>query len=130
MRRRLVIITFVLVFIAIFDLKAQEIQFVTTEINYGAISKGANGVREFKFVNTGAAPLIITKATSSCTCLHILYVSYEPIMPGQTSTIKVKYDTQRVGMFQKYISVSSNAPIDFINLKVFGEVYADKALVE
>ena len=41
---------------------APEISFETETIDYGTIEKGANGVREFAFTNTGKQPLIISNA--------------------------------------------------------------------
>jgi hypothetical protein len=86
---------------------AQNIQFETFEINYGDITKGANGIREFKFTNVGSVPLIIQDAKGSCGCTVPTYPK-EPIMPGASSVIKVKYDTQRVGPFTKYITLTTN----------------------
>ena len=44
---------------------APEITFETEVINYGTLEKGADGVREFKFTNTGKSPLIISNARGS-----------------------------------------------------------------
>jgi hypothetical protein len=33
----------------------------------------------------------------------------EPIKPGASGTIKVKYDTQRTGAFDKKVTITSNA---------------------
>jgi hypothetical protein len=58
---------FIAVFFATISMAtAQKIEFETLDINYGEIVKGANGVREFKFKNTGSAPLIIESAQGSC----------------------------------------------------------------
>lgn len=48
---------------------AQEfatITFDSLEIDYGIINKGDDGVRQFKFTNTGTALLKITQVRSSC----------------------------------------------------------------
>jgi len=87
---------------------AQNIEFETLEINYGSIVKGANGVREFKFKNTGNAPLIIQHAQGSCGCTVPDYPR-EPIMPGESKVIRVSYDTQRVGDFTKTVALTSNS---------------------
>ena len=42
-----------------------KIEFESTVIDYGTIEKGADGVRVFKFTNTGNAPLIVSKVKSS-----------------------------------------------------------------
>jgi hypothetical protein len=77
-------------------------------IDYGNIKKGANGEREFVFTNTGTEPLIISNAQGSCGCTVPTWPK-EPIMPGQKSAIKVKYDTNRVGNFTKYVTLTTNA---------------------
>lgn len=105
-----------------FNSYAQEIKFAQSEIDYGSIEKGANGERVFKFTNTGAAPLIIQDAKGSCGCTVPTYPK-EPIMPGQSAEIKVKYDTQRVGPFTKYVTLTSNATNESsVRLKISGDV--------
>jgi len=99
--------------------KAAKIEFKTDVIDYGTIEKGADGVRVFKFTNTGNAPLIISKVKSSCGCT-IPSKPKEPIMPGQTGEIKVKYDTNRVNPFRKTITVTSNADTPTVALKIKG----------
>ena len=88
--------------------KAAKIEFKTDVIDYGTIEKGADGVRVFEFTNTGNAPLIITKVKSSCGCT-IPSKPEEPILPGETGEISVKYDTNRVMPIRKTITVTSNA---------------------
>ncbi|PIB29744.1 hypothetical protein BFP78_15310 [Gaetbulibacter sp. 5U11] len=101
--------------------KVAKIEFKDTTINYGTINKGDNGVRTFEFTNTGDAPLIITKVSSSCGCT-VPKKPEEPIMPGQTGEIEVKYDTQRVMPIRKTITVLSNAETPTVSLKIKGEV--------
>jgi hypothetical protein len=91
------------------NLSAQEITFETQKINYGTIPQGANGERYFSFTNTGAVPLIIQNAQKSCGCTIPTWPK-EPILPGEKSKIKVKYDTNRLGNFAKYVTITSNDP--------------------
>ncbi|OEK09112.1 hypothetical protein A8C32_13990 [Flavivirga aquatica] len=88
--------------------KAAKIEFKEDTIDYGTIEKGANGVRTFEFTNTGDAPLIISKVSSSCGCT-IPKKPKDPILPGKTGEIEVKYDTNRVNPIRKTITVISNA---------------------
>ncbi|HMC01326.1 MAG TPA: DUF1573 domain-containing protein [Flavobacteriaceae bacterium] len=108
-----------------FALNAQEkvakIEFKTDVIDYGTIEKGANGVRTFEFTNTGDAPLIITKVSSSCGCT-VPKKPDAPIMPGETGEIQVKYDTNRVMPIRKTITVISNSDTPTVALKIKGEV--------
>jgi hypothetical protein len=101
--------------IASFGLQAQEtnpnapeITFESEVIDFGTIEYASNGTREFVFTNTGREPLIITSARGSCGCT-VPAPPREPIAPGQKSSIKVTYDTKRVGPFVKTVTVESNA---------------------
>ena len=110
-----------------FSLTAQEtgakIEFKTETVDYGQITKGSNGVRVFEFTNTGDAPLIISKVSSSCGCT-IPKKPDGPILPGKTGEIQVKYDTNRVGPIRKAITVISNADTPTKVLKIKGEIKA------
>ena len=107
-----------------FTLQAQEtakIEFKSDVIDYGDIEKGSDGIRVFEFTNTGNVPLVITDVSSSCGCT-IPKKPEEPIPPGGTGEIEVKYDTQRVGPIRKTITVYSNADVPAKSLKIKGKV--------
>lgn len=107
-----------------FAVQAQEtakIEFKSDVIDYGEIMKGSDGVRVFEFTNTGNVPLVITDVTSSCGCT-IPEKPKDPIAPGETGEIKVKYDTQRVGPIRKTITVYSNAQEPAKSIKIKGKV--------
>lgn len=91
------------------NLSAQEITFETQKIDYGTITQGADGERYFSFTNTGATPLVILNAQKSCGCTIPTWPK-EPILPGEKAKIKVKYDTNRLGAFTKYVTITSNDP--------------------
>ena len=82
--------------------------FESETIDYGTIAHNADGKREFVFTNNGNKPLIITNATGSCGCT-VPSSPKEPIAPGASGVIGVKYATDRVGAFTKTVTVSSNA---------------------
>lgn len=103
--------------------KAAKIEFKSETVDYGEVNKGANGVRVFEFTNTGDAPLIISKVSSTCGCT-IPKKPEDPILPGKTGEIQVKYDTNRVGPIRKAITVISNATTPTKVLKIKGEVRA------
>lgn len=86
---------------------AQEIKFESTKIDYGSVEKNANGIRHFTFTNVGEAPLVIDTAIGSCGCTVPTWPK-EPILPGESAKLKVKYDTKRVGSFTKYITLTTN----------------------
>ena len=81
--------------------------FEKTEIDYGTVALGGDGVRIFKFKNTGTQPLVIKNARGSCGCTVPKWPN-EAIQPGKTATIEVKYDTSRSGAFTKDVYVETN----------------------
>lgn len=85
-----------------------KISFNEIEHNYGNIQKGGDGNCEFVFTNEGNEPLILSNVRASCGCTTPSWTK-EPIMPGQTGTIKVRYNTNNAGAFNKTITVTSNA---------------------
>ena len=106
------------------DNKVAKIEFKTTVIDYGDITKGSNGIRVFEFTNTGDAPLVISKVNSSCGCTIPSWTK-DPIAPGGSGKIEVKYDTKRVGPIRKTVTVSSNAETPNVALKIKGKVLGE-----
>ncbi|MFZ4544965.1 MAG: DUF1573 domain-containing protein [Saprospiraceae bacterium] len=100
--------------------------FETVEMDYGKIKKGSEPLRVFNFKNTGTEPLIISNAQGSCGCTVPTYPK-EPIMPGQSSKIEVRYDTQRVGGFTKSVTLTTNEAVVNRVLTIKGEVEAAPA---
>ena len=95
------------------------IEFEKTLHDYGTIKQNGNGVYEFVFTNTGNQALLISNAKGSCGCTVPVWPK-EPIAPGKTGVIKVKYDTKRVGPFSKSVTLTSNAvnePTKVIRIK-------------
>ncbi len=101
--------------------KIAEIQFKETVIDYGIIENGEDGKKIFEFKNTGNAPLVFNRIFSSCGCT-IPKKPEKPVLPGESGEIQVNYDTKRTGIFQKAITVKSNARNPNIILRIKGEV--------
>ncbi len=97
------------------------IDFESKLVDYGTIDHNADGVRKFVFTNNGTEPLIIKNAKGSCGCTVPTW-SREPIAPGATSEIGVKYATNRVGKFTKTITLTTNADKKPVILTIKGEV--------
>jgi hypothetical protein len=85
-----------------------EIIFDTDVHDFGTIQKGEPAEFEFKLRNTGKEPLIISNCQKSCGCTTPKCPT-EPILPGQSSSIKVSYNTNSAGVFHKTVTVVSNA---------------------
>ena len=103
-----------------------KIEFLNKDntVDFGTVSKETDsGIRTFEFRNTGDAPLIITNVQSTCGCT-VPTKPTEPILPGMTGKIDVKYN-MNPGPIRKTITVESNAVNvegGRIGLKIKGEV--------
>jgi len=121
-------LTFITIFISFFIFsqeKQAEIKFDVTTIDYGEVEFESDGKRVFKFKNVGTAPLIFKRISSSCGCT-IPKKPEKPIEPGDSGEIEVEYDTKRVGIFMKAISVISNSKNSSIVLRIKGEVLEEE----
>lgn len=100
------------------DPDAPVFEFVTEVIDYGKIAHNSDGVRVFKFKNVGKTPLVIENVKSTCGCT-VPKKPTEPILPGNSGEIEVKYATNRTGGFSKSITVKSNAsePTKILRIK-------------
>ena len=76
-------------------------------IDFGKISVKENGVKEILFTNVGDSPLIIINIQSTCGCI-VVEKPKEPILPGKTGIITLKYD-MRLGPIRRSITIESNA---------------------
>ena len=122
------VLTFITLFISFFIFsqeKQAEIKFEVTTIDYGEVEFESDGKRVFKFKNVGTAPLIFKRISSSCGCT-IPKKPEKPIEPGESGEIEVEYDTKRVGIFMKAISVVSNSKNSSIVLRIKGEVLEEE----
>lgn len=103
------------------------ITFAQLEHDYGTIAQGANGNCEFVCTNTGDQPLIISQCQSSCGCM-VPRCPSEPIAPGKSAMVHVKYDTNRQGPFTKTVTVQSNAAnAPVVVLRIKGKVLPQPA---
>ena len=97
------------------------IDFESKVVDYGVIEHNSDGARKFVFTNNGTEPLIIKNAKGSCGCTVPTWPR-EPIAPGATAEIGVKYATNRVGKFTKTITLTTNASKKPVILTIKGEV--------
>ena len=102
--------------------KSPEISFDYLVYDYGTIYENDPGESEFTFKNTGKEPLVLSNVYSSCGCTVPDWPK-DPIMPGKTATIKVRYTTSRIGGINKTITVLSNAEENpKVELRITGNV--------
>ena len=105
---------------------APIITFEKTVHDYGTIQQHDDGNCKFTFTNDGKEPLILSNVRSSCGCTVPTWPR-QPILPGQSEVIKVRYDTKRVGTINKSIHVYSNAKVSPVSLKIKGKILAASA---
>ncbi len=124
--KNFLLITVLLINAAVLAQVGPKIEFKAKDntIDYGTVNKeDDNGIRVFEFTNTGDAPLIITNVQSTCGCT-VPSKPTEPILPGKTGQIEVKYN-MHTGPIRKTITVESNAVnVDDgrVAIKIKGEV--------
>ena len=124
--KKYLILVLVIFSSAVFAQSGAKIEFKDKDntIDYGTVNKeDDNGLRAFVFTNTGDAPLIIKDAKSTCGCTVPSFPK-EPIAPGQSGKIEVKYN-MNTGPIRKTITIETNA-INYdegrVALKIKGEV--------
>lgn len=98
-----------------------NMEFEAVEVDYGTIEQGSDPLRVFNFTNVGDEPLIISRAKGSCGCTVPKYPQ-DPILPGETAKIEVRYDTNRIGPFQKTVTLTTNEANPTHTLKIKGKV--------
>ncbi len=98
---------FFLLFLFKDDLPAPKIKFEYIVHNRGDIYEDDEGRFFFPFQNIGTAPLLVSDVRSSCGCL-VPFHRKEPIAPGANDTVFAKYDTKRLGPFNKTLTIRTN----------------------
>lgn len=85
------------------------IKFSKETHDFGEVKEGDLATYEFEFTNTGNQPLIVSNVQPSCGCTSPFWTK-EPVMPGKKGSIKATYSSQgRPGVFNKSLTVVSNA---------------------
>ena len=103
--------------------KLPVMTFEETEHDFGTIAQGTAVETVFKFTNTGEGPLIITNAKSSCGCTVPEYHKDEPIAPGETGEILVKFNGSGKNAVTKVVTITANTEkgMERIKIKAFVE---------
>lgn len=74
----------------------------------------------FTLNNVGEKPLIIDQVNTSCGCTTVDY-SKEPVRPGNSLDIQVKYKADTPGYFNKTITVYCNAELSPVKFSITGD---------
>lgn len=102
--------------------KTASLEFKEAVHAFGIVSEGEIVEYTFHFVNTGEAPLLISRAYSTCGCTVPVWPQ-EPIKPGEAGEINVRFDTHgKVGAQRKPIYVLANTLPATTTVYMEGEV--------
>ena len=103
------------------------IVFAESMFDFGDIKQGDVVEHIFEFQNTGTQPLILSGVRTTCGCTAP-YWPKEPIAPGETSSIKIKFNSRgKLGMQNKIITVNSNAITPTTRIKIVTNVKPPQA---
>jgi hypothetical protein len=100
-----------------------NIEFVSLEHDFGTIKDGEKVFWNFRFTNTGNAPLLINRVKADCGCTVPDYPR-TPIAPGEEGKIKVTFDSKgRMGRQIKQVTVLSNSerPTNVLTIRAIVE---------
>lgn len=87
---------------------AATIVFEENAFDFGTLEEGEKVEHVFKFANTSDNPLTISNARGSCGCT-VPEWPREPIAPGESGEIKVKFDSKgKKGKQSKTVTITAN----------------------
>lgn len=87
----------------------------------GTLSVGEEKTVSFTLRNKGEHPLVIFDVTTACDCTNVKYPK-KAIKPGECAEITVNYRADQKGIFNKSITVYSNAGDEPVRLHIRGKV--------
>ena len=99
----------------------KEIFFEEILHDYGEIPVDSDGTWSFAFRNLGEEAIVINRVRSTCGCTVPSWPR-EPVEPGGSGEITVKYNTAPTGTFLKSVYVYSTAANSPVKLQIKGKV--------
>lgn len=125
MKKRLSIFAMALAFVlAVIAAGSPAITFSTMTHDFGNVkAKGGAVTYDYKFTNTGNAPLVIISVSNGgCGCTTPAYPK-APIAPGKSGVITIKFNPAgRSGEFDRVVNVKTNVKGKKIKLRFSGVV--------
>ncbi len=103
------------------QLNAPEITFEKYAHDFGHVYKDGKTEYSFVFKNTGKEPLILSNVKSSCGCTVTNWPK-NPILPGESASVDVKYNSSILGVINKQLTVLSNANNSPTSLRIAGKI--------
>jgi hypothetical protein len=100
---------FILIFLSMNGFAQSIIQFKDLKKNFGMVKKGEVVNMVYSYKNVGNTPLIIYDYKVGCSCTEVEF-SRDPLLPGESAEINVKFDTKSTYDRQdRIIEIISNA---------------------
>jgi hypothetical protein len=97
------------------------IQFDRTVHDFGTVTEGEIIETMFTVTNVGQSALVITDAKTTCGCTVPSWPKDKPVLPGETTEIKVKFNTSGKGggKQSKNVTLFTNTSIgrEVLNIK-------------
>lgn len=105
---RILLTLFSFLFVQGFHSQA-KLTFDSTVVNFGIIVEGTYLFENIWFTNTGNEPLLIAQAGTGDGGSYAEWPK-EPIAVGKRGAIRFRYDTKRIGKFNRTINITYNNP--------------------
>ena len=106
--------------------KRSDILFDKLVHDFGTMEKGGDASCVFTFKNVTKKPITLTNVKTSCGCTAADWPK-EPIAKKKKGSIKVKYDSNRIGKFTKTIKVYIEGNENPIQLEIKGTIVSPNA---
>lgn len=88
-------------------------------IDFGTVVQGENLTKQIKVSNNGNRSLKISNVRGSCG-LMVTAFPRQDIAPGESGIISFRYDTSRLGEFERNITIHSNSEENSVKIIVKG----------
>ena len=98
-----------------------DITLPVSTLNFGELEKDKPATLPVTAINSGDNPLVIIDIKSSCNCTVPVF-SKKPILPGDSTVIKITYDASETGYFSKRVFIYSNAHDSPYGITITGTV--------
>lgn len=103
-----------------------KLQLEKSTHDFGTVEQNAPTEVKIKVSNPGDEPLVLTDVKGSCQCTVPVWPK-EPIAPGSSAFITIKYNSSRIGPINKSVTVRSNSAEEAVKvIRIKGEVVAKK----
>lgn len=90
-----------------------------SQLDMGVFDWKKEQLVEFSFTNSGNNPFVIEDVSTSCGCTTVEYPK-EPVLPSKKIKLKVRYEAEQLGHFNKTITVYCNTKDSPIQLRITG----------